>query len=431
MIKSSSNFTPDFIESLGENEVFVFGSNLNGIHSGGASLMAFRNFGAEWGLAEGPQGQSYAIPTDIRGESVGNISDFLKKHIDKFLDYARVHQDKTFLVTKIGCGTAGFYEDYIAQFFKDAIGMKNVRLPKEFVEILTEENDTEDDGIQKIYNLIIIDESGSMQTIEKQAVSGLNETFQTILKAQKEHEEQQHYISFVTFNSKAIMTVFDRQTVNPSEKIEWSDYNPNDWTPLFDAMGESINKLKRHVKDKDVVLVTIITDGYENASRKYSGKDIKNLVAELKKKGWLFVYIGTNQDVDAVADDMGIRSRMNYEFSDRGASDMFMAERNSKQAFFERIHREGRGIIRDDRYDFFNPDDDDTIETQEETEKEPDIVWDENNEHPQVTEVNKRNNEDIDEHAKEDLKKSKKSIIMLCVICMILMAASALLLFTR
>ena len=145
MKKDNYEFTPDFIESLEQNEVFVFGSNLHGIHSGGASLMAFRNFGAEWGQAEGPQGQSYAIPTDIRGEAVGNISDFLKKHIDKFIDYAKIHQEKIFLVTKIGCGTAGFYEDYMAQFFKEALEMKNVRLPKEFVEILTVEDDTEDD----------------------------------------------------------------------------------------------------------------------------------------------------------------------------------------------------------------------------------------------------------------------------------------------
>ena len=195
--KCNYEFSPDFIESLGQNEVFVFGSNLNGVHSGGASLMAFRNFGAEWGQAEGPQGQSYAILTDIRDEAVDKITDFLKKHIDKFLDYAKVHQDKTFLVTKIGCGTAGFSEDFMAQFFKEAIGMKNVRLPREFVEILTEEND----GIQKIYNLIILDESGSMETIEQEAISGLNETFQTIKNAQKEHQEQRHFISFVTFNS--------------------------------------------------------------------------------------------------------------------------------------------------------------------------------------------------------------------------------------
>ena len=106
--KCKYEFTPDFVVDLGQNEVFVFGSNLNGVHTGGASMMALKNFGANWGQAEGPQGQSYAIPTDIRGEAVDNVSAYLKRHIDKFIDYAKAHQGKTFLVTKVGCGNAGF-----------------------------------------------------------------------------------------------------------------------------------------------------------------------------------------------------------------------------------------------------------------------------------------------------------------------------------
>lgn len=345
------DFTPDFVESLEANEVFVFGSNLNGVHAGGASLMALRSFGAEWGQAEGLQGKSYAIPTDIRGEAVDNVSAYLKKHIDKFLDYAKSHQDKIFLVTKVGCGNAGFDEEFMAQFFKNALEMKNVRLPREFVQILTKEK-PEDDGTQRIYNLIILDESGSMETIEEQAVSGLNETFQTISNAQKDHQEQKHFISFVTFNSRAIRKVMDIKPVDINKKLEWTDYHPNECTPLFDAMGKSINELKRIVNEKDVVLVTIITDGYENASRLYNGSDIKRLVNELKKKGWVFAYIGTNQDVDAVADEIGVRSRMNYEYSDLGARHMFEAERRSRRTLYDRIAQFGKSIVEED-YDYF------------------------------------------------------------------------------
>lgn len=352
--KSNYEFTPDFIDSLEQNEVFVFGSNLNGVHSGGASLKAFRDFGAEWGQAEGPQGQSYAIPTDIRGEAVGNISDFLKRHIDMFIDYARAHQEKTFLVTKVGCGTAGFYEDFMAPFFRDALELKNVRLPKEFVEILTEEDN---DGKQKIYNLIILDESGSMETIEQEAISGLNETFQTIRYAQKEHQEQKHFISFVTFNSAQIRKVFDRIPVDANSELKWTDYNPGECTPLFDAMGISLNELKRRVKEKDVVLVTIITDGYENASRQYRGSDIKKMVSELKEKGWVFAYIGTNQDVDAVADQLGVRSRMSYEYSDTGTRQMFAEEDRHRRSFYDRLSRFGRSIVEDD-LDYFSLEED-------------------------------------------------------------------------
>ena len=91
----NGKFTPDFVVDLDQNEVFVFGSNLNGMHAGGASLMALKNFGAEWGQAEGPQGQCYAIPTDIRGEAVGNVSNYMKKHIDKFIDYIRFHGNRS------------------------------------------------------------------------------------------------------------------------------------------------------------------------------------------------------------------------------------------------------------------------------------------------------------------------------------------------
>ena len=225
---------------------------------------------------------------------------------------------------------------------------------------------------QRVFNLIILDESGSMATIAKQAVSGLNETFQTIINAQKEHQEQQHFISFVTFNSARIKRVMNRQKVESDKKLKWSDYNPDDCTPLFDAMGRSLKELKYHVYGDDVALVTIITDGYENDSREFSGRDIKNLVAELKAKGWVFAYIGTNQDVDAVADDLGIRSRMHYEYSDLGASEMFRTESRSKREFYARLHREGRNFMKEECYDYFKSNNQDD----EEPEKEPDVTWD-------------------------------------------------------
>ena len=167
----------------------------------------------------------------------------------------------------------------------------------------------------------------------------------------------------------------NRQTVDSDKKLKWTDYQPDDCTPLFDAMGRSLNDLKKHVNDEDVVLVTIITDGYENASREYCGRDIKNLVAELKARGWVFAYIGTNQDVDAVADDMGIRSRMSYEYSDTGAECMFNIEHSSKKRFFDRLHREGRQFMMEDSYDYFNPGNEDAIKHDDEPEKEPDITW--------------------------------------------------------
>ena len=206
---------------------------------------------------------------------------------------------------------------------------------------------------QKVFNLIILDESGSMSAIEKQAVSGVNETLQTISNAQREHAEQEHFVSFVTFNSNGIRTVMNRKQVEGGKALKWTDYQPNACTPLYDAMGQSINELKGHVNDEDVVLVTIITDGMENASREFCGKDIKKLVSDMKEKGWVFAYIGTNQDVDAVADSMGIRSRMAYEYSQTGAEDMFNVEHCRRSVFYSKLANEGKEFMRKKDFDFF------------------------------------------------------------------------------
>ena len=401
-------YTPEFVESLKEGQVFVFGSNLIGYHSGGASLVAMQRFGAVWGQAEGPQGQCYAIPVDIRGEAVENISAYMKRHIDKFLTYAKAHPELFFLVIRVGCGNAGFDEEFVAPFFKEAMKMDNVSLPKSFVEILKRsETGKKDDSKQRVFNLIILDESGSMATIAKQAVSGLNETFQTIRNAQKEHQEQQHFISFVTFISARIKSVMNRQKVESDKKLKWTDYKPDDCTPLFDAMGRSLNELKNHVFDEDVVLVTIITDGYENASREFSGHDIKKLVAKLKAKGWVFAYIGTNQDVDAVADDMGIRSRMHYEYSDLGASEMFRTESRSKREFYARLHREGRNFMKEECYDYFESNNQD----EDEPEKKPDITWDVNDDSSSSQIVDNSNDDKQDEEAVSQQQEDAQSVV--------------------
>ena len=171
----------------------------------------------------------------------------------------------------------------------------------------------------------------------------------------------------------------DRMPVDFSKKLEWTDYRPNGCTPLFDAMGQSVTELKRYVTEKDVVLVTVITDGYENASKQFRGSDIKKLVSDLKEKGWVFAYIGTNQDVDAVANEIGVRSRMNYHYSDTGARVMFEIESRSRSSLYDRIARYGRSIVEDD-YDYFHPGDEDTDKQVDKPEKEPGIVWDVKNE---------------------------------------------------
>lgn len=123
-------FTPERIERLAENEIFVFGSNLAGAHGGGAARLAYNEFGAVWGQGVGMQGQSYAIPTMHGGVEA------IKPYVDEFISFASGHREYTFLVTKIGCGIAGFAVEEIAPLFQAALNVENVILPCEFVEII-------------------------------------------------------------------------------------------------------------------------------------------------------------------------------------------------------------------------------------------------------------------------------------------------------
>ena len=130
MMKYDREFTPDMISELQENEIFVFGSNLGGFHGGGAARAALNHFGAIWGQGVGLQGRSYAIPTMHGGVEV------IKPYVDEFIDFARQHQQYKFLVTRIGCGIAGFTVAEMAPLFSEAIGLPNVILPEDFVQVL-------------------------------------------------------------------------------------------------------------------------------------------------------------------------------------------------------------------------------------------------------------------------------------------------------
>lgn len=125
-----TQFTPDFITELKESEIFVFGSNLEGMHGGGAAYIAYEKFGAIWGQGVGLQGQSYGIPTMHGGVDV------IKPYVDEFINFAKSHPELKFLVTRIGCGIAGFRDEEIAPLFKDAIGIENIYLPEIFYHIL-------------------------------------------------------------------------------------------------------------------------------------------------------------------------------------------------------------------------------------------------------------------------------------------------------
>lgn len=123
-------FTPNKITSLENNEIFVFGSNLKGLHGGGAARVAYQKFGAQWGKGVGIQGKSYGIPTMHGGVEV------IKPYVEDFIEFALSHKEYTFLVTRIGCGIAGFSANEIAPLFAKAINAENILLPMDFVQVL-------------------------------------------------------------------------------------------------------------------------------------------------------------------------------------------------------------------------------------------------------------------------------------------------------
>ena len=127
----SARVTPSMVNVLGENEIFVFGSNAQGMHHGGAARVAYDKFGAEWGNGEGLQGHTYALPTMEGVKST-------QAAVGRFIEYAKEHPELKFLVTPVGCGIAGYTPQQIAPMFKEAISLENVYLPVSFWKILLE-----------------------------------------------------------------------------------------------------------------------------------------------------------------------------------------------------------------------------------------------------------------------------------------------------
>jgi hypothetical protein len=198
----------------------------------------------------------------------------------------------------------------------------------------------------QIHNLIIVDESGSMSGLEKVTVGGITETIATIKKAQEDFgDTQQHYLTLVTFDSGSgneppIRTHFDDVPIVTVD--DFTNYHPRGCTPLFDAMGETLTRLHESIKDNANAtgVVTVITDGMENASRKWTGNALRHLIEQLKEEGWTFSYMGSCHDVVEVTMKLSIDHVMEFDHDAVGASNTWRRDMSSKQAYYERMARE-------------------------------------------------------------------------------------------
>ena len=190
-----------------------------------------------------------------------------------------------------------------------------------------------------VYNVIILDKSGSMSSIARQAIDGVNETIGSIKSAQEKNPDQKHIVTLVAFCGCEMKTIYDNVPVNEVAPLTDRDYRPCCMTPLYDAVGSTITRVHalKGNDDNSLALVTVITDGYENASREFSLTALKSLIDSYKDQGWQFTYIGADHEVEQVAFSLHIDHCLQFDKSEEGTQTMFAKERRSRLRWMERM----------------------------------------------------------------------------------------------
>lgn len=192
----------------------------------------------------------------------------------------------------------------------------------------------------KVYNVIIMDRSGSMWEIQKPAIMGYNEVLGGVkAAATKFAETQEHFMTLVLFDSTSIDEVY--WNANPADAAILTEetYVPGACTPLYDAVGRTLTKLEKELKgdDNHSVVVTIITDGYENDSHEYNLAAVKSLIVHLKKEGWSFAYMGTDHDVEGVTVSLSITNVVKFEKTEAETLKSFKKERHAREMWSHKM----------------------------------------------------------------------------------------------
>ena len=189
----------------------------------------------------------------------------------------------------------------------------------------------------KVYNVIILDKSGSMSSIARQAIDGVNETIASIKRGQELHPEQDNLLTLVAFCGCEIRKIYDQTPIGEVKPITKRDYRPCCMTPLYDAVGNTISTVHRLMEGESnaIASVTIITDGYENASKEYSHAALKSLIEAYKSEGWMFAYIGADHDVEKVAFSLNIDHHLQFDKTEEGTEAMFCCHDSSRSRWVE------------------------------------------------------------------------------------------------
>lgn len=192
----------------------------------------------------------------------------------------------------------------------------------------------------KVYNLVILDKSGSMNVIRDAAVSGLNETIGSVKAlAEKFGEDQPQFITLVAFCGCGLKYMVDNMPASEVQLLTSKDYVPCCNTPLFDAIGVACSKLHEQIKNVEgaIAQVTIITDGMENSSKEYSAGAVRKLISDYKKEGWSFAYIGANQNVEEVGAMLNISNTLCFAENVEDAKIMFARQNRARRNWNESV----------------------------------------------------------------------------------------------
>ena len=192
----------------------------------------------------------------------------------------------------------------------------------------------------KVYNVIIMDRSGSMWDIRKPAIAGYNEVLGGVkAAATKFGETQEHFFTLVLFDSESIDEVYWNAPVDKASPLTEETYVPGACTPLYDAMGRTLTKLEKQLAGdgNHSVVVTVITDGYKNYSKEYNLAAIKSMIEHLKLQGWTFAYMGTDHDVEGVTIGLSITNVIKFEKTAEETVKTFKRERRARERYLEEV----------------------------------------------------------------------------------------------
>jgi hypothetical protein len=193
--------------------------------------------------------------------------------------------------------------------------------------------------INKVYNLIILDESGSMEAIKQATIQGFNELLQSIKHSLIENPEIGQFVNYYSFNGGSIKELLPLNDASLLNYLNEENYRPDNMTPLYDAIGLAVNRLKKSIQNQSnySVLVTILTDGEENASTEYTHKAIAALISDLRNQGWVFTYIGANHNVEQTAFSLNINNHLHFNANDEETRAMFSTTSDSRKRYMDKI----------------------------------------------------------------------------------------------